>query len=258
MEGAQQNDSQKMQDLKKYVFFGKILPERTNVSIFPLGIGIDFPDSNIKGTIKFSVQLSQIYAEFISEKEVDNIATLKNYIEKAIRAPIDTLGYVLGCGYDVEITSVITDSGNQIVWGVGISDNIEEFKKKRPKDFPEIVKLYSDKNGQYLQRCFSNLREAIRNSEDAGFFCYRGIESLAQFFADKHNLDKEKQKKEVWTKFRESLGIQRDKIDFIQKFSDPVRHGDTVYISSENMKIILETTWEIVDKYIVFAGNGYK
>jgi hypothetical protein len=240
-----------------YTFFGKVLPERANVSISQSFMNIDFPDAGVKGELKLSIQLSQIFAQFTSLTNVDNIFTLRNYVDTAIRVPIDSLGYILGCGYDIEITSMIDYLGNQVVFGVGIEGNVEEFKKNRPKDFPEILKLSSEKDGRYLQLCFSDMREAIRNSKDAGFFCYRAIESLTKFFATKHELDKTK-KKETWEKFRETLDIERDQIDFIQNFSEPVRHGDSKYISPEDMKKIYDYTWEMVDKYVVFAVNGYK
>jgi hypothetical protein len=240
-----------------YTFFGKVLPERANVNISQLEMDIDFPDAEVKGSIKLSISLSQIFIQFSSNKNVDNIYTLRNYVDGAIRVPVDALGYILGCGYDIEITSMIDPSGKSVVFGVGITDNIEEFKKKRVKDFPEIMQLFSDKNGRYLQLCLNDLREAIRNSKDAGFFCYRAIESLTPIFANKYGLDKSN-KKEIWKKLREDIGIKRDQIDFIQAFSDPVRHGDSIYISPENGKKILEYTWEIVDKYILFASNGYK
>jgi len=240
-----------------YTFLGKVLPERVNVSIPPLTLNIDYPDAEIKGIILLSIQLCQIYARFTSKKKVENILTLRNHVDTAIRIPVDNLGYLLGCGYDIEIDSMIDFSGKHTVFSVGINDNVDEFRKNRPREFPELLNLSSGQNGKYLQYCLSDLREAILQNKGAGFFCYRAIESLSLYFADSNGLPKEN-KKEIWEKFRDSLDINREKIDFILKFSKPVRHGDTIYISSDNMKKIFDYTYEIIDKYVIFASNGYK
>lgn len=244
-------------DEYSYTFLGKVLPERVNVSIPSLTLKIDYPDAKIKGTILLSIQLCQIYARFTSDEKIENILTLRNHVETAIRIPVDNLGYLLGCGYDIEIDSMIDYSGEHTVFPVSITSNVNEFRNKRPKEFLELLKISSGREGKYLQYCLSDLREAILQNRGTGFYCYRAIESLSLFFADRNAIPKEN-KKEIWKKFRESLDIQREKIDFILKFSKPVRHGDTIYVSPEDMKKIFDYTYEIVDKYVIFAANGYK
>jgi len=236
-----------------YTFFGKIFPERANVNISPIVMNIENKEAGISGVLKTSIAVSQVSAQFVCKQKVDNIFTLKNYVEDAIRLQVDVLGYTLSCGYDIEITSMIDSIGSpQTVFGVNF-DDIEEFKKKRPKDFNEIMKLFSDEKGNYLRLCMGDLREAVRNPKDAGFFCYRAIESLMQYFT-KNGLDRDK----TWHKFREDVGVRKEQIEYIKKFADPVRHGGSIYISPENSKKILNDAWEIVDKYILFASNGYK
>lgn len=215
---------------------------------------INNKEAGVIGSLKTSIDVSQVIAQFVCKQKVDNIFTLKNYVEDAIRLQVDTLGYTLSCGYDIEITSMIDSLGHPpTIFGVNF-DNIEEFKKKRPKNFIEMMKLFSDKKGNYLRLCLSDLREAIRNPKDAGFFCYRAIESLTQFFANQYGLKKEK----TWEKFREDVGIDQIQINYIRDFAAPVRHGGSVYISPEDRKKILNLTWDIVDKYILFACNGYQ
>ena len=240
-------------DSYTYTFFGKIFPERANVNISPIVMKVNNKEAGIIGVLKTSIVGSQLSAQFLCKQKVDNIFTLKNYADDAIRLQVDVLGYTLSCGYDIEITSMIDSLGNpQTVFGVNF-DNIEQFKKQRPKNFSEIMKLFSDEKGNHLRLCMGDLREAIRNPKDRGFFCYRAIESLMQYFV-KNGLDRDK----TWQIFRENVGVNKDQIDFIKKFADPVRHGTSIYISPENGKKILDHTWEIVDKYILFAANGYK
>jgi hypothetical protein len=247
-------------DSHSYIFFGKVFPERVNVYFSPpIVLNIKNEEAEIEGVLTIYVDLSQIAIRFESKQIVKNCYTLKNIIEDAIRMLLDTLGYTLGCGYDVEITSMIDSLGNpQIVFGVSIKPNIEEFKSKRPKTFQEIFPLFFDERGNYLRLCLSDLREAIRKPKDTGFFCFRAIESLTHYFANKNSLDKKKDSKKIWEIFKDEVGIIEEDIRSIMDYSDPVRHGGTINISPEERQKILDLTWEIVDKYVKFAKNGYK
>lgn len=246
-----------MNDIKYflYTFFGKVLPERAAVQMPPLKYKIDIKEENISGTVFTSINSSQITAKFITQNEIKNIFSLKNYIEDCIRLQVDILGYLQSCSYDVEITSV-SEGGKELstVFGVNLED-IDKFRKERPKEFNDILKIFTEKKGNYLRLCLGDLREAIRKGKDVGFYCYRAIESLRMFFFKENNCNN---KDESWIELRESLDVDRTDIDYIKKYGDITRHGDTKYISGEEYSKILNTTWEIVDKFIIFACNDYK
>ncbi|MEO6697704.1 MAG: hypothetical protein ABIN45_06870 [Gammaproteobacteria bacterium] len=166
----------------QYTFFGKVHPERCNVSIPEVRAKVGTLGDEIHGELRYYISCSQATATFVCEKPVANVYTLKNNVEGSIRAALDALGYALACGYDLEVTEVIDSLGNTpIVFGVNIPA-VEKAAAESGVTFEVIMNLFGDARGEYLQRCLSDLREAIRAPKDTGFFCYRAIESLRQFF----------------------------------------------------------------------------
>jgi hypothetical protein len=243
-----------------YIFFGKVLPERADVHIPPQIAEVTDLNGKKIGEMNTSIIASQITVQVTLTQNFENeILSLKNDIEEAIRVQVDLLGYTNSCGYDIEITQVTDLLGNFRVFGVNIDDP-NKFPLKRPKKFFEIWPLFSTKQGDYLRLCLSDLREAIRNPKDTGFFCYRSIECVKQYFVDAYKLNNQddKDRKKSWDIFRGELDIEREKIDFIKEYADPVRHGGKKSYSAAEGKKMLEITWEIIDKYIVYACNGYK
>jgi hypothetical protein len=87
--------------------------------------------------------------------------------------------------------------------------------------------LFRDPRSSHLQRAFADLREAIRSPKDTGFFCYRAIESLRQFFVVELNAPD----KQSWEVLRTALQIDRPTIDYVKTFADSARHGAGAAIS---------------------------
>ena len=243
------------EELIQYTFFGKVFPERANVHISTVELILSNSGAGISGKLKISIQVSQITAVFSTNSKVENIFTLKNIIEDAIRLEVDILGYLFGCGYDIEVTTMVDSEGNEpVIFGIGIWE-LENQKDKRPKNINEIFPLFSDHRGDYLRRCFGDIREAIRVPKDTGFFCYRAIETIRQYFLKEKNSRSER---ESWEQLREDLKIQRSQIDFVKSFADPIRHGDVKYISAEERSKVLTDTWDIIDRFVIYASNGYE
>ena len=241
----------------QYTFFGKVHPERCNVSVSGMEFQVIFPEvePEVEGIIRHSISFSQVTATFVSDKPVENPCTLKNIVEDAIRAVLDVLGYTLGCGYDLEIIQMIDSLGSPpVVFGVGIPA-INESASRAGIEFANIISLFSDARGQYLQRCLADLREAIRVPKDTGFFCFRGIESLRQFFLGE---GRAKDDKASWELLRTELSVDRQDIELIQQFADPLRHGAGGWISAEERADVFTMTWNIVNAFIKYAINGYQ
>jgi hypothetical protein len=239
----------------QYIFFGKVHPERCLVSIPELRIRVVTEDREIDGDLVFYVSLSQIIAIFSCDRLVQNYLTLKNSVEDLIRTAIDALGYTNGCGYDIEIIEIIDSLGNSpTVFGVGIPA-IRDSAKEAGVTFQNVMDVFRDPRGWRLKRCLADLREAIRVPQDTGFFCYRGIESLRQFFKQEKETKDDKQS---WEILRTELGVDRSDLDEIKKWADPLRHGDSVAISDAMRASVFRRTWSIVNKFIKYANAGYK
>jgi hypothetical protein len=239
----------------QYTFFGKVHPERCNVSITEVRAEVETPGGEINGELRYYISLSQVTATFVCDKPVPNVFTLKNYVEDAIRVALDALGYTLACGYDLEVTEVIDSMGNcPIVFGIGIPA-IERAASDAGVTFESIMKVFKDAKGGYLQRCLADLREAIRVPKDTGFFCYRAIESLRQFFLREKGA---KDDKASWEMLRSELAVDRADIETIKQMADPVRHGDSAAISGDQRAKTFALTWSIVNSFVKYANAGYK
>jgi soluble cytochrome b562 len=240
-----------MKDEYVYTFFGKVFPERADVNIALTSFEIKSNDKLI-WIVESMVMKSQIIARLRSKKKNENGYLLRNHIETCVRQQVDTLCYLQACAYDVEITSMDSDT-DTLVFGVNIRD-IEDFKSKRPVSIPDIIKIFSESKGKYLRLCFSDLRSGLRYEKDSAFFWYRAIESLSQYFKQELKLINAKQS---WEKLRDELDVTESDLMYIKQFADPTRHGSASVITEVDYQRTLDITWDVVDKYIKYAANGY-
>ncbi len=237
-----------------YTFFGKVLPERANVNILQTTCQLTQPDTEIDGSLTISIALSQVTALFTNSGKIVDLYTLRNYVNDVIRMELDILGYINGCGYGLEITQVADSLGTPpIVFGVDIPVLVSE---SRLADFEKVLTLFHDsRRSNYLRLCLADLREAIREHRDTGFFLYRAIEALMQSFRTD---DSKKGKQKAWESLRSELSITEDNIRQLEKVADCFRHGDTRYVSGTERCELFLIAWNIVDKYIKYACNEYQ
>ena len=232
--------------MNQYIFYGLILPERANVFISKAKFY--FPDKKIE--IISECSLSKVISECSAADAID-LETLKNYVEMAIRTIVDSRGYTIACGYDVEIQSVYNLATKE--WSIfGVHENIfpeEKINEDTNRGFvhPEIkislldLAAMSGKNME-LQIALSDFREAIRQPNFTSFHCYRVIEAL------RHTFDGDKSKQ--WEKLRNTLQIDSDEITIIRDAARRLRHGDPAPQSWEDRKKHMFITWCIIKKYI--------
>ena len=97
-----------MSNVKKvlYFFSGRVFPERADVNIPPLKFKFDIKEAGITGTAITSIQASQVMVQFITKNKIENIYTLKNYVEDCIRLQVDVLGYLQACSYDLSLIHI--------------------------------------------------------------------------------------------------------------------------------------------------------
>lgn len=238
----------------RYTFAGVIHPERAAVSVSTISFEINAPGAGIVGQLAMTIAVSQLTAVFTSQNQVSDFYTLKNHVADAVHVAVDAFGYVTGRGYDVELVQLIpAESVVPIVFGVGIPA-LEDNSADPAARFTDLIRLFQDPRGSYLQRCFADLREAIRSPRDTGFFCFRAIESLRQFFVLEV---KAKSDKESWEMFRTVLAVDRSAIDYVKEFADPARHGAAKPISDTERAEVFRRTWAIVGHFVEFAKAGY-
>jgi hypothetical protein len=134
-----------------YLFFGKVLPERANVTIDglpPMNFALRDIGAGIEVTL--SVTASQITAGVSIAAEGVDLMTLRNYIDSIVRAHLDMVGYLWAHGYEVEITGVRSPDGGVVVFGVDIP---ELDRGERPLDVNQVFNVLWTAEPYLRRRC---------------------------------------------------------------------------------------------------------
>lgn len=231
-----------------YTFVGIVFPERAQMSI-EFNHEFRFSDE-AEGKINCSVINNQLLAILEIDIEID-IMTLRNIVYQMIQTKISAIGFYTGHYYDVKIDRIynnelsvnyvygIENTDISSLWG-GIDLQVL---------FNDFIFKTSGHSGVFLNRGLNDLMNALKNIDDAAFFCYRAIESLKNHHSFSQQL-LEKNESTQWNAFREKAQCAREEIDSVKKHADDLRHGKPVILTAEEVKKVLVTTWGIVRKYI--------
>lgn len=236
--------------MEPYFFNDVVLPERAQLSLPSFTFGFSHAVSGANGIAKVSIVLNQIAIWIESEHDWD-IFDLRNVVGNIIQNYLAMVGYLKGYAYDFEITRVLSQSRKiDYVFGIDIPCLAELNKSV---DLQDALSKLRDKtigpNGIFLSRCFSDLVSAMKHADDTGFYCYRAIESLRHHCAVAHGLSAANKLKQ-WGKFREVSGCEEQTLRFIKAAADPLRHGETSGVSSEERAKLFMSTWSVVDGYL--------
>lgn len=232
----------------KYTFVGVVLPERAQMSL-GFNHGIHLHDGG-EGHIDCSVINNQLLAVIKLTSDIDTM-TLRNMTYQMIQNHFSALGFYTGHYYDVKLERVFNDDFTiNYVYGIENKD-VKDFWGDI--DIHALMNEYTSKvtgnPGIFINRCLGDLMSALKNVEDAGFFCYRAIETLRNHNSLCQGLLDEKEGKQ-WECFRIKANCDRAEIDEIKKYADDLRHGRPVVLSAPEVKDILINTWGIVKKYM--------
>ncbi len=244
--------------MRELVFSGVVHPERAQVSISQSTQYLCDPQGNDIGTLIIEISVSQITAHLITSKEEIGLFTWRNSLQPRIEVLVDSFGFLVGCGYEIEIIKAYdVKAKKDHIYGVSIDTlptckSNDEVKER----FAIISSLFKDVEGGLFQRCLADLRKAIRNPYDSSLHCFRAIESIRQIYCHRNSLDPEKKRAKSWSILREDLDIGEKVInDNIQKFAKIIRHGGMAPFTEEERTRMLNTTWDIVNKYIDKYGT---
>lgn len=236
----------------KYIFNGRVLPERAYVSLPERPFDVSNKEGKFRFAMKVSISCAQISAKVELLEGNPDIFTLKNTVDEVIGGYVDAFGYLIGCGYEVEIISATPEDATTIptVFGVNIPV-LEDMKSERPLPLEDVVNNMN--NSPFLLYALGDLRESIR-SPYAGFFCYRAIESVRQEFVRPED---NQNRNPSWEKLRNALRIDEDSlIKFGKDYSNAQRHGYPQYMSSEERAKVFRYTWRVADRFILYLNKG--
>jgi hypothetical protein len=245
--------------MKTYVFSGRVIPERDALTIsnpVPFKLSIPGTKSPLNGTA--NIQSSQISVT-ISDPEGVDIYTLKNYVQDGIRVLVDSFGYLIGGGFDIEFDHAVDNEGNQTVFRV-VMKELFESRNERPFSQENLAAFFIlVSNSPQLCMALSNLRESIRSPSDTGFHCFRAIESLRQHFVTKED----KEKIDSWRRMNLTLRLDESwtkKLDTMSftDLSQAQRHGEGRAMTWPERLSAMQRAWKVVDRFCTYLKNGNK
>lgn len=236
--------------MEPYLFYGKVLPVRAQLSIPTFGLGFSHITSGETGKAQVSIILNEVAITVHTEKEWD-IYDLRNVVKNILQSHLSMIGYLRGFAYDSEITRVLNSSlGVDRVFGIDIPCIAEP--RKSIDVGAELEKLKAKTvgaDGVFLSRCFHDLVAAMKYADDTGFYCYRAVESLRHHCASVHNISPNNKDKQ-WEKFREVSGVSEETMQILVNAAGITRHGGVVSMTGKEREELFITTWNVVESYI--------
>lgn len=241
--------SRKYTNMEPYLFYGKILPERAQISL-SFSLGFSHFTSGDTGKAEVSIILNQLSVTVHTEKEWD-IFDLRNVVRHIIQTHLAMTGYLKGYAYDLEITRVVSSAlGIDQVFGIDVPIIAKPRESINLASELEKLKVkIIGRNGIFLNRCFNDLVSAIQNADDTGFYCYRAVEALRHHCANVHDISG-KNNNAQWEKLREISGVDESTIRTLENSAQSIRHGGVSGLTDHDRGNLLKITWEIVDAYI--------
>ncbi len=94
-----------------YSLSGKVLPERGVVNL-PLPVKVVASSGGMPPgwEVVVSVVNSQLAATLTTPEPVEDLQDMRERVEDVARFCVDSLGFLLACGYDLELTFVFAQS----------------------------------------------------------------------------------------------------------------------------------------------------
>jgi hypothetical protein len=230
-----------------YQFFGVITPERAQLSIKSPKIGLKLYKEN-NTFLNYTIILNQIYVEYDTPIEEEDIYTLRNNLCTIISDNLSIISYLKGIFYEIDLRRMINrELSLDEVFGVNIPyvDNRRTDISSDEKIFEKFKEIYHaiDKLGQfqnYIRLCLSNLSLSMKLHLDTPFFCYRAIEALRNYCGKKYNKSLEM---EQWKKLSLITNFDKSKMDYLRS------HGHIISFSDEERQRFFEDTLDIIDAF---------
>jgi hypothetical protein len=212
--------------MKRWIFFGRVLPER----------------------------LPQVIVNVSITKGDPDLHTLRNLVESNIRFITDTIGYLEGLSFDIDMISAASlDTGDRCIFGTGIP--VLQDRRKSSGTLRQLSErfLATVGNDLHAQMVLADFKEAIRVPVGTGFFCYRAVEAMMQSM----KVAEKEDEKVLWPRLRERLRVDRNAIMYLKSHADFPRHGQPSAISDEQRTKVFVITDEIIRRFwnTFYAGR---
>lgn len=246
--------------MKRFLFSGIVHPERLGLTLGTIDQMLASQDGTKLGSMKFSIQNSQITAVMEWENDSEDIFTPRNILKTFVEPILNITEFLKGYAFDIEITKVFESDLNEIrVFNNDIPALAERNKTRELTEAKNVYPLCSGPEGIYLRRCLGDLNMAMKHADDTPFYCYRALESLKQYFGFVNGITGDR---EQWKSMASALGGKEEDVTPIKDLAFPARHGIPNPITDSKRKDIFLLTWNIVESFIDYrlkqCGSNYR
>lgn len=227
-------------------FFGRVLPERTFVTLPALDLKFAVPPDAVGkspgAALRVHINSATVVVR-VERSTIGDLLWLRNLVGVLVGSYVDAFGYARGCGYRVEITgSDQADSSNVFgvsmpVLAVGEEDALAAFRV-----IADLVLNDPEGRARPLRRALADLREAILNADDGPFYCFRAVEALA--YAWDHN--PRRGMKRMCTDLRLDERWVHETLD---RPAAEIRHGKVVFVCDETRVITMLAARAITERF---------
>lgn len=120
---------------------------------------------------------------------------------------LDCYGLISGHPFELDMhTFKTSEASTHVTWELE-NLRVETFEGEKVR-FEDLISATALPGGHCLTRALSDIRGAIRCPVDTGFYSFRCVETLRQFFAESRD-----DKARSWAKLRNRLQVERSYID---------------------------------------------
>lgn len=238
-----------MAPAKWHLVTGRVVPERQRFQHEGRRLYSKNPDSGIEICLIFGVVDNQLIAKIIGEIGAQSNAALCNCVRQAENIVLNIEAFTSGRVFELDIVGIMREKAN-------LSDGSMEFHYLDNHEFIAdrvgsldascIWELCIHDDGLPLRMCLNDLRMALKEQNDAPFYCYRAVETIKNHVAfASHDNDKLQ-----WEVTRDTLGVEKAKVMTIKKLADPLRHGKSIRFTGAEWRNIVLIAWEITEAYM--------
>lgn len=246
----------KGEQVSKWSFFGKVIPERVPVTLgMPLEGSATQPSLGFSFNFRIVIHNSQVIADVEIADGATDLTTLRNSVADHVRMITDIIGFERGYYLEVEIISAVSQETREwIVFGIEIPV-LASRRRTREIDLLNVPLLNAVAKNIPAQQVLADFREAMKVPVGTGFFCYRAIEAMMQSIKVKP----EEKDSPAWDRLRATLCIDRSVIDDIKQHADfPPRHGKPTAITDAERAKVFGLTAEIIERFLQYLIRGGK
>jgi hypothetical protein len=106
-----------------------------------------------------------------------------------------------------------------------------------------------------MRSVIKDIREAVRDPDEADFLCYRAIETIQKYFCNSGVVQRSEH--EGWKLLREALRVDKEFITKrIKATADPRRHGEVHGIGRGLRIPQLMATRSIINRFVAYVIRG--